>query len=66
MTQDKLQYRGYAGSIEYSEEDFVFFGKLLDIPDLVSYHGYTSSELTSAFIDAVDDYIVTIEVINKF
>lgn len=40
--RDCLQeYRGYVGSVEYSEEDCVFFGKLIGIRDLVSYEGKT-------------------------
>lgn len=65
MTQDKLQYRGFTGSIEYSEEHCVFFGKVLDIKEEIHYYGYTTNELTCAFIEVIDDYFVTYEVVNN-
>ena len=34
-----LTYNGYTGSVEFSEEDNVFFGKLEGINALVNYEG---------------------------
>ena len=59
MIDEKLYYRGFTGSVEYSEEDEVFHGKLLDIRDLVTYEADSISELNSEFIDAVEDYQAT-------
>lgn len=52
-----LSHRGYTGSVEYSAEDKVYFGKILHITDLVSYEAETPSKLKIEFADAVDDYI---------
>jgi len=52
-----LQYRGYCGSIEASQEDNCLYGKLQFIRALVSYEGTTVAELTLAFQDAVDEYL---------
>jgi len=52
-----LEYRGYYGSIERSQEDHCLFGKLLFISALVSYEGKTLTQLSEAFRDAVDDYL---------
>ncbi len=32
-----LEYKGYKASIEYSIEDKVYYGKLLDMSDLVTF-----------------------------
>lgn len=51
------EYRGYVGSVEYSEEDGVFFGKLIGIRDLVSYEGETLELLEKDYREAVDFYL---------
>ncbi len=56
-----LKYKGYIGSVAYSEPDKVFFGKLEGIDDLVNYEGESVDELTAAFHEAVDDYLIFCE-----
>ena len=65
MKNKFLEYKGYFGSYELSEEDDVFFGKLEFIKDLVSYEGQTPKGLKNAFIDAVDDYLDTCSIQGK-
>ena len=50
-----LKYKGYVGSIDYSEDDGVLFGEILGIDGLVSYEGKTVEELTQSFHEAVED-----------
>ena len=50
-------YKGYIGSVVYSEEDNVFFGLFEGIDGLVNYEGESVKELTDAFHEAVDDYL---------
>ncbi|MBR6332304.1 MAG: type II toxin-antitoxin system HicB family antitoxin [Dehalococcoidales bacterium] len=52
-----LKYKGYIGSIEFSEPDKVFFGKVLGIRSLISYEGANGDELIKDFHEAVDDYL---------
>lgn len=56
-----LKYKGYVGSVAYSEADQVFFGKIEGIDGLVNYEGQSVGELTDAFKDAVDDYLMFCE-----
>ena len=56
-----LKYKGYVGSVAYSEPDKVFFGKLEGIDDLVNYEGESVKELTDAFHEAVEDYLIFCE-----
>jgi predicted HicB family RNase H-like nuclease len=53
-----LEYKGYTGSIEYSQEDDVLFGKILGINGLISYEGKTGKELEKDFKEAIDIYLV--------
>ncbi len=52
-----LDYQGYTGSIEYSQQDQLFFGKILGIKSLISYEGSTGPELEEDFKTSIDDYI---------
>ena len=52
-----MEYKGYLGSVEFSEEDKVFFGKAMGIRALISYEGTTAQELIDDFHNAVDDYL---------
>ena len=52
-----LEYKGYFGSIEYSNEDEVLHGRLEFIRDLVSYEGKDAKGIKAAFKEAVDDYL---------
>ena len=56
-----MKYRGYVGSVSFSEEDDVLFGKLMGIRSLVMYEGRTAKELVTNFHEAVDDYLLTCE-----
>lgn len=60
-----LKYKGYIGSIDYSEDDGVLFGEILGIDGLVSYEGKTVEELTQSFHEAVEDYLVFCEEHNR-
>lgn len=70
MTDDgeKLKYRGCVGSIEYSEEDKLYYGQVLEVRDLVSYEGVSIMELSREFREAVDDYLEEdhIEALNRY
>ena len=52
-----IEYRGYIGSVEFSEEDSVFHGKVQGIRALISYEGTTAQELIDDFHTAIDDYL---------
>ena len=52
-----MEYKGYVGSVEFSEEDALFFGKVLGIQALISYEGENAHDLVEDFHSAVDDYL---------
>ncbi len=52
-----LTYNGYIGTVNFSEKDGLFFGKIEGIDGLVNFEGESVKELTSAFHEAVDDYV---------
>ena len=56
-----MEYKGYIGSVEFSEKDGVFYGKVQGIRSLISYEGTTAFELVSDFHASVDDYLAVCE-----
>lgn len=57
-----LKYKGYIGSVEYSEEDNCLFGKVLGMSkDCITYEGETIGELKQDFEEAIDAYIASCE-----
>lgn len=52
-----MEYKGYIGSVEYSDEDRCLFGQLLGIRDAISYEADNVSHLRKSFEDSVDLYL---------
>lgn len=52
-----MEYKGYVGSVEFSEKDGIFFGKVMGLRALLSYEGSNAQELVADFHGAVDDYL---------
>jgi predicted HicB family RNase H-like nuclease len=52
-----LHYKNYTGSVEFSEHDAVFYGKVIGIKSLISFEGESVSAITDDFHKAVDEYL---------
>ena len=56
-----MEYKGYIGSVEFSQEDSIFYGKVQGIRALISYEGENAHDLVADFHGAVDDYLAICE-----
>ena len=52
-----LEYKGYYGTVEYSANDKILFGKVIGINSLISYEGDSVETLREDFEGAVEDYL---------
>ena len=52
-----MTYKGYTAEIHYSDEDECFVGHVVNIDDIICFHGDTDEELRVAFEDVVDLHI---------
>lgn len=52
-----LIYKEFIGSVNFSADDNVFFGKIEGINDLVTFEGTSVQELREAFEYMVDEHI---------
>ena len=50
-------YKGYTASMVFDPEDKVIVGRVLDIDDIISFHGLSVIEFESSFHAAVDAYL---------
>ncbi len=59
-----LEYKGFIGSVHFSADDNIFFGKIEGINDLVTFEGETVKTLAYAFHFVVDEHIKDCEAEN--
>lgn len=55
--KDMMTHKGYYGSVHYSADDELFFGKIETIRSLVNYEGSDVKGLKQAFKEGVDSYL---------
>jgi len=55
--KNSLSYKDYTGSIEFSEEDGVFHGKVIGIKPSISFEGDSVQSLTEDFKNTIDEYL---------
>jgi predicted HicB family RNase H-like nuclease len=60
-----LKHKGFTGVYSYLEDEKIFFGKLNNITDLVTFEAYNIRDIENAFIEAVEDYIELCEEVGK-
>jgi len=54
---DVLTYKDFIGSVHFSSEDDVFFGKVEGVNDLITFEGDSVKELKNAFRYIIDEHI---------
>ncbi len=63
--KNTLTYKNYIGTVNFSEEDGVFHGKVIGITDSISFEGDSVETLTHDFHDAIDEYLEFCESVSK-
>ena len=52
-----MEYKGYAGIVEYDDEAEIFHGEVANLRDVITFQGRSVDELREAFEGSVDDYL---------
>lgn len=60
-----LTYRGYRASLEYDAEDRILVGRVLEIDDVISFHGTSVEAFEQAFHAAIDSYLAACETLGQ-
>lgn len=65
MKEPKPGYRGYTATVEYDEDDKLWYGKLDNTKNLVDFFAEKEEDVEKEFHNAVDDYIAFMEEIKS-
>ena len=60
-----MEYKGYHGKVEYSSEEKLFHGRVIDIDDTIAFAGTSVDALEKSFRDSIDGYIEWCEQTGK-
>lgn len=52
-----MTYRGYTAAVEFDADDHVFYGRVVDLRDVIHFEGTSVEELEAAMRETVDDYL---------
>ena len=53
-----MRYKDYEAVIEYDESDRLFFGRVINIEDIIVFDGLSVDELEQAFKTAIEQYLM--------
>ena len=56
-TTNTLSYRAYTARLDFDAHDKIIVGRVLDIDDIISFHGTSVAEFEAAFHEAIDSYV---------
>ena len=62
---NNMTYRGYAAQIDFDTDDKIIVGRVIDIDDIITFHGTSVAEFELAFKTAVDGYIHACEQLGQ-
>lgn len=52
-----MEYKGYLGEFSFDDKTHIFFGKVSNVKDSITFEGKSIQTLRSALQEAVDDYL---------
>jgi predicted HicB family RNase H-like nuclease len=56
-----MTYQGYTTSMTFDADDKIIVGRVLDVDDIISFHGESVAEFEAMFHAAVDGYVAACE-----
>lgn len=60
-----MNYKGYTARMDFDTEDKIIVGRVMDIDDIITFHGECVAEFEAAFQSAVDAYIHACEQLGQ-
>ena len=54
---NSMTYKSYATSMVFDAEDKIIVGRILDVDDIISFHGESVAEFETNFHAAIEDYL---------
>ena len=60
-----MSYKGYTARMDFDIEDKIIVGRVLDIDDIITFHGASVTDFEAAFHSAVNSYIAACEQLGQ-
>ena len=60
-----FEYMGFKTTVKFSKEDNLFYGKIENTTDLISFHSEKEDGFYESFVNAVEDYLEFCESVDK-
>lgn len=60
-----MTYRGHVASMSFDAEDRIIVGRVLDVDDIITFHGESVSGFEANFHAIVDNYITACESVGN-
>ena len=54
---NSMTYKGYTTSMSFDAEDKIIVGRVLNVDDIIAFHGESVKEFESNFHAAIEDYV---------
>lgn len=54
---NSMSYKGYTASMVFDAEDKIIVGRVLDLDDIIAFHGESVAEFEENFHVAIEDYL---------
>jgi len=65
MMTNVMEYKGYKASMEFDVEDKIIVGRVLDIDDIIAFHGDSVGHFEKNFHKSIDSYVKDCEKLNQ-
>lgn len=62
---NRMTYSGYTARMDFDPDDKIIVGRVIDIDDIITFHGASVAEFEAAFKTAVDGYIHACEQLGQ-
>lgn len=62
---NKMTYKGYTAQMEFDTDDKIIVGRVIDIDDIITFHGTSVVEFETAMQTAVDGYLFACEQLGQ-
>lgn len=60
-----MNYKGYTARMDFDVDDKIIVGRVVDIDDIITFHGASVTEFEAAFQAAIDAYIDACEQLGQ-
>ena len=62
---NQMEYKGYKASMSFDPMDKIIVGRVLEVDDIIAFHGESVAEFEAKFRSAIDEYLAACKAIGS-